>query len=176
MEVAMDADTPYSQAQTLESLVDKLNATIESDNPFAAQYARAEAARELGRLGDPAAVPALVAALSDPNYLCVSAALALAQIGDPRAIEPLGAVLEDQNKFWVPRGAAAVALGMFGGAARPAVAALERALEYDVAESGEHWDVRARQAVEDALTHIADPTQACALTGKGYRFEMWGIY
>jgi HEAT repeat protein len=139
-------------------------------------YTRASAAEALGTVGDPQAVPALIAALSDSNYLCVCAAGALAQIKHPDAIPHLVAVLEDRNRFWVPRGAAAVALGQFTEAARSALPALQRALTYDCEEGGENWDPRAREAVDDAIGHITDPSAPCRLKGRGCRFEMWGIY
>ncbi len=160
----------------IASLIQILTAQSESQDRFAEEISRAKAADALGRLGDASAVPALIAALNDPNYVSVCAARALARIRHPGAIEPLVAVLEDENKFWVPRGAAAVALGELGEIARPALAALQRALQYDVSGTGEAWDMRAREAVEDALTHITDSTAPCSLKGQGYRFEMRGIY
>jgi HEAT repeat protein len=135
-----------------------------------------EAAQTLGGLGDPAAVPALVHALSDSNYLCVQAALSLGQIADPAAVMPLVEVLRDADKFWVPRGAAAVALGDMGQLAEPAIPALTEALHYNVNNLGEKWDKRAREAVVDALNRIRDPSAPSSLTGKGYRYEMWGRY
>jgi HEAT repeat protein len=53
---------------------------------------RLQAARALGKLGDPAAVTALAASLNDPDHdVCTAVASALGQIGDPAAIEPLSA-------------------------------------------------------------------------------------
>lgn len=122
---------------------------------------------------DRSAIPALVQALNDPNYRCVCAALALGEIGDPRAIPHLLKVLNDKERFWVPRGAAAVALGLLGQAAAEALPALEEALTFG---PDEKWDIRAREAVEDAIGHITNPNAPCRLKGRGYRFEMWGIY
>jgi HEAT repeat protein len=85
-----------------------------TDNDLKTRYESAAAATALGELRDPAAVPVLIDALSNPNHLCVSAALALGKIAHPSAVEPLIGVLRDANKFWVPRGAAAVALGDMG--------------------------------------------------------------
>lgn len=121
-------------------------------------------------------MPALIEALQDKNYLCVCAALALGQLGDSAAVGPLVGVLTDGNKFWVPRGAAAVALGALGKLAESAIPALTEALHYDQASPGETWDERAREAVADALSRIQDPSTTSSLTGKGYRYEMWGIY
>lgn len=53
---------------------------------------RREAARELGELGDPEAVEALIASLDDPGVRS-DAARALAKIGDARAAEPLRGAL-----------------------------------------------------------------------------------
>ncbi len=55
------------------------------------------AAVALGRIGDPAAVPALVEALSGEEGLAIEAAGALARIGDRRACEPLLALLGHPN-------------------------------------------------------------------------------
>ena len=169
---------PSSDArrESVATLIQRLAEQPQSEHPFETSDPRASAAKALGSLRDPIAVPALIEALKDPNYVCVCAALALAKIKHPDAIEPLIAVLEDTNKFWVPRGAAAVALGQLGETARRALPALQRALQYDCYGVGETWDIRARQAVEDAITHITDPTSPCFLKGKGYRFEMWGIH
>jgi HEAT repeat protein len=137
---------------------------------------QAEAAAALGDIGAAAAGPALIEVLQDKNYLCVCAALALGKLNDPAAVSPLVGVLMDVDKFWVPRGAAAVALGCLGRLAEPAIPALRQALQFDPTGSGEKWDVRAREAVADALSRIGDPSAQSSLSGKGYRYEMWGIY
>ncbi|HUC43012.1 MAG TPA: HEAT repeat domain-containing protein [Candidatus Sulfotelmatobacter sp.] len=137
---------------------------------------RADAAKALGALRAAEALPALIESLADPNTLCVAAALALAKLGDRAATAPLVAVLLDANKFWVPRGAAAVALGNLGRVAADAVPALETALTFVPDEENENWDGRAREAVADALRRIADPSLPTSLKGKGYRYEMWGIF
>lgn len=128
----------------------------------------------LGLIGTPSAIPVLIEQLADANYVCVSAALALGRMRDPRVVAPLAAVLADEQKFWVPRGAAAVALGELGALAEPGLPALERALRYPDG-GGETWDERAREAVEDAIARIRTGA-ASSLTGKGSRYEMWGIY
>jgi len=159
-----------------QRLIEILQGPEEPEGPYQAAYRRSGAAEALGSLGDPVAVPALVEALKDKNYVSVCAAAALAKIKDPRAVQPLIAVLQDQEKFWVPRGAAAVALGDLGEIATAALPALREALEYDCDTSGEKWDQRAREAVADAIAHISDAKAACSLKGNGDRYEMWGIY
>ena len=161
---------------TLHSLIEKLHAQPKSDFDIETMMSRASAADDLGELGDQAAVPALIEALSDPNFVCVCAAMALAQLRHPDAVEPLIHVLEDTTKFWVPRGAAAVALGRMGELGRAALPALRRACEYDCERAEAKWDLRAREAVEDAIQHITDPSAPCSLIGRPPRFEMWGIY
>lgn len=136
----------------------------------------APAVHALERIGDPSAVPCLIEALSDENYLCTCAAGALGRIGDPRAVGPLIGVLRQRGKFWVPRGAAAVALGEFGEGAREALPALEEALRYDWKEAGDEWDDRAQEAVKDAIDRIRGFSKETKLKGYGYRYEMWGIY
>jgi hypothetical protein len=174
--VAVIQPSSDARRESVAALIQTLAEQPASEHPFETSDPRATAAKALGSFGDPIAVPALVEALMDSNYVCVCAAKALAQIKHPDAIDPLIAVLEDTNKFWVPRGAAAVALGQLGEIARPALPALQRALQYDCDGVGGTWDLRARQAVEDAIMHITDPTSPCSLKGRGYRFEMWGIY
>jgi HEAT repeat protein len=156
--------------------IEMLQATQGPEDSDTVLFNRATAADALGSLGDPAAVPALIEALKDSNYLSVCAAAALAKIGDFRAVDALTAVLKDTNKFWVPRGAAAVALGKLGEASIPALPALREALEYNCDTSGEKWDLRAKEAVADAIAHISDKNAVCSLMGKGYKYEMWGIY
>ena len=137
--------------------------------------ARAPLIDALGALGDPAAIPILIENLKDGNYLCVSAARALGRMKDARGVDPLVALLTDERKFWVPRGAAAVALGDLGALAQSSVPALQSALAYRT-DGGETWDERAREAVEDSLERIQHPGSESKLTGKGSRYEMWGIY
>lgn len=127
------------------------------------------AASALGEIGDQSSIPCLINALADSNFLCVQSAMALGKIGDEQVVSPLIEVLQDKNKFWVPRGAAAVALGNLGKQA-------EEALLYDYEENTEKWDLRAHEAVEDAIQQIKNSDHKSKLTGHGYRFEMWGIY
>jgi HEAT repeat protein len=71
------------------------------------------AAEALGRLGDPAAVEPLLAALSDEaSVVRAWAARALGQLGDLQAFEPLLATLSDEDSF--VRTWAAEALGRSG--------------------------------------------------------------
>jgi HEAT repeat protein len=175
LRILRQEDTKHSSRGSWSRMLRILRQESDADDE-SSTYARAAAADALGKLGDPAAVPDLVQALTDPNYLAVSAALALGQIGDAAAVGPLVDVVRDHAKSWVPRGAAAVALGNIGPAAASAVPALREALEYDVASAGEKWDERAHEAVVDALNRIDDPSAQSMLTGKGYRYEMWGLY
>jgi HEAT repeat protein len=70
---------------------------------------RIAAARELGRRGDPLAVPSLVAALRDPHApVRIAAAHALGKLRDERAIEALGGAMSgdaDVNVQAAARGA-----------------------------------------------------------------------
>ncbi len=83
---------------------------------------RRRAALAAGRIGDPAAVPALATLLGDPEVeVRHIAAFALGLVGDRRAVDPLVAALKDAAP--VVRGRAAEALGQIGDArAAPAVA------------------------------------------------------
>jgi HEAT repeat protein len=163
-----------SAPPSLDVLVQRLAAT-EGKDSRTLDASRAAAAQALGAMGDHAAVPALIQALSHPNQVSVAAALALGRLGAREAVEPLTAVLADDTKFWMPRGAAAVALGHMGTLAESALPTLTRALEIDVLSSGTGWDVRAHEAVADAIHHIKDPSAECTLRGKGQRYEVWGI-
>jgi HEAT repeat protein len=124
--------------------------------------AAANAATALGSLRARDGVSALIGALRDGNYLCVCAAGALGKIGDHRAVAPLVSVLRDQSKFWVPRGAAAVALGDLGTIAVNALPALEEALTFSMQGNVKNWDQRAEDAVRDAR----DPHQPSAAGGR----------
>ena len=158
----------------LEQLLQALAATEASDSRTL-DGTRAAAAQALSALGDSAAVPGLIRALSHPNQVCVAAALALGHMKARDAVAPLSAVLEDSTKFWMPRGAAAVALGQMGALAEAALPALRRTLELDSMASGTSWDARAHEAVADAIKHITDPSAACMLQGDAQRYAMWGF-
>lgn len=150
--------------------------TQNSDNNDTAYGERVAAAGALGAQRAHAGIPALIRALEDENYLCVTAVMALGQMHDPAAVPPLVDVLTDSERFWVPRGAAAVALGNLGTVATPALPALEEALRYDTSPDSDSWDERAFEAVYDAIRRIEAPDIPSLLTGQGYRFEMWGLY
>ena len=72
---------------------------------------RRAAIAALGRIGDPASVPPLIALLQDPE-LSAEAAGALARIGDPRAYDPLLALLAHDRA--AIRQAAVAALNSLG--------------------------------------------------------------
>jgi HEAT repeat protein len=171
----MRADAEKAALRNVHTLLERLAATDGKDSRTL-DANRAAAAQALGALADVTAVPGLIQALSHPNQVCVAAALALGRISHADAVMPLVAVLEDENKFWMPRGAAAVALGQMGAVAQAAVPALTRALALDVLAPGTSWDVRAREAVEDALRHLSTPSAECLLKGQGQRYAMWGIH
>jgi HEAT repeat protein len=170
----MRADSVATSLRNFDQLLAKLAATDAKDSRTL-DASRAAAAEALGALGNVAAIPALIQALSHPNQVCVAAALALGRMTARDAVEPLRAVLEDNTKFWMPRGAAAVALGQIGALAEPALPTLKRALELDFFSPGTSWDARAHEAVADALLHISDPSAVCLLEGKGERYAMWGF-
>ena len=76
---------------------------------------RREAVHALGRMGDPRAIEALTAAMTDVNReVRVEAALALGEIGDLRGVERLIPVLTDRAQHDRVRAAAAAALWQLG--------------------------------------------------------------
>jgi HEAT repeat protein len=106
---------------------------------------REAAAKALGRIGDAAAVPGLLAALGDADAdVRRAAAKALGEIGDAAAVPGLLAALRDAD--WRVRWAAAKALGEIGA---PAVPGLLAALR------DESWQVC--EAAAEALGEIGAP-------------------
>jgi DNA repair photolyase len=99
---------------------------------------RYDAAKALGRLGDPRAVEPLISALRD---VCKSAAEALGKIGDSRAIEPLISVLEDKESYRTfERKAAAEALVALYHCGRIPQELKARILKYRSIITERHWD------------------------------------
>lgn len=100
------------------------------DYPYAT---RRSAARALGQLGNPKAVPALIGVLGEYDQrttLKEESLRALGALGDPAAVEPIGRLLDrslDQAGAEL-RLAALPVLGQLGGT--PAAAILLRALRY----------------------------------------------
>jgi len=134
------------------------------------------AVNALGSIRDPSAVPCLIKALGDEaDVLCSCAAIALGRIGDLRAVDPLIGVLR-KRRTWVPRGAAAFALGEIGIGARGAIPALEKALCYKCRKGifFGRWNERAREAVRDAIDRIKGLSKETKLEGHGYLNNMWG--
>jgi len=87
-------EAPGSGAADEESLRFYL-ARLEDDN----EGVRWKAAESLGRLGDPAAVDALIDALwDDVAPVRIKAAWALGVIGDPRALRPLQQLYRIENE------------------------------------------------------------------------------
>jgi HEAT repeat protein len=77
---------------------------------------RRRALMSVGRVGDPAALPALVKALNDPDETVrAAAAFAIGVLGAPGSSAPLVGMLKDPSP--VIRGRAAEALGLLGDAA-----------------------------------------------------------
>jgi HEAT repeat protein len=91
-----------------EAALGPLVATLHDPDP----RIRAEAAKSLGTLDNPRAVPDLIAALqADADAVArVSAAYALGQLDDPRAVDPLLAKLADTGEEPRVRGFVAEAL------------------------------------------------------------------
>ncbi|MBU50052.1 MAG: hypothetical protein CL920_15295 [Deltaproteobacteria bacterium] len=90
---------------------------------------RRHAARLLGRLGDPQAIPPLIEALQDPNDRVrgeVARSLGDLQPSTKSVIEVLNSSLRDRSA-WV-RQCAAYALGQLGEQALPALASLRKAI------------------------------------------------
>ena len=109
-------------------------------------YERQRAAIALGNLRDAGAVPALIAALEDPDdFVRNFAARSLGELKDTRAVDPLIAAMEDKNLL-VQR-SAAESLGFIGDSG--AVASL-----IEAARGGN--DILRRAAIE-ALGRIGDP-------------------
>jgi len=165
---------PIAREHACDTLIYLLNSAAPPTGPTEPPDIRPAMARALGRLGCREAVPHLVAALVDANTLCVHAAGALGDLRDPAAIVPLIDVMFDAQKFWVPRGNAAVVIGHMGSCASAAIPALREALT--LMPNDTTWDARCTEGVEDALSHLTDDQAACLLKGRGYRFEMWGVY
>jgi HEAT repeat protein len=116
---------------------------------------RAEAARSLGTLGDPRAVPDLVETLrkdTDPDAR-MSAAHALGLVGDDRVVDPLLEKLADRDENPRVRGAVAEAL------AGPQV---RRAVPHLIAALGDA-SVEVRFWAAFALGELGDPKALGAL-------------
>jgi cyclophilin family peptidyl-prolyl cis-trans isomerase/HEAT repeat protein len=145
---------------------------------------RRRAALAAGRIGDPAAVPALVPLLQDPEpEVRQMTAFALGLIGDALAVDPLLAALKDPEP--VVRGRAAEALGQIGEArAAPAIAQMVVAAlppkaplvtvrGDDPASMTDPW-LEPRLGVF-ALARLKDArsAQAALLSGGKPRFDWW---
>jgi HEAT repeat protein len=170
-----DSNSSEVSYQLLIQLVEEDFEKTISDFPERKEKEQANAINTLGAFKIKDAIPVLINKLQNPN-LCLSACFALSDIKDPIALKPLVEVLFDQNISWVDRGAAAVAIGNFGELAYPVLPELEKALEIEVKVGDEKWDERSRDAVIDAINKIKDPNYLSILEGKGYKYEMWGIY
>ena len=145
---------------------------------------RRRAALAAGRIGDPAAIPALVPLLQDAEMeVRQMTAFALGLIGDPLAVEPLLAALKDPEP--VVRGRAAEALGQIGDvraapavaqmvlAALPPKAPLVTVRGDDPASMNDPW-LEPRLGLF-ALVRLKDPrsAQAVLLNAGRPRFDWW---
>jgi HEAT repeat protein len=115
---------------------------------------RRSAAKALGEISDPAAVPALVEVLGDSvERVRTNVAQALGEIGDPAAVPTLVEALGDSR--WEVRQYTAQALGKIGDST--AVPVLVKVL------GDSAWRVRQHAAL--ALGKIGDPAAVPALVG-----------
>ncbi len=120
-------------------------------------WARASAAKALGLIGDPAAVPVLIKGLAGPNSTVrLRVVRALARIADPKSAGPLAKLLATEEDAEV-REEIAGALGTQGLQGPASVAACVRAL------SDESRSVRSRAA--RSLGRLASPRAALPLVG-----------
>lgn len=128
---------------------------------------RQEAARTLGKIGDPAALPALSAALKRASFGTRRAAVeALHALGDVRAVPTLLAALKDRDAEVREEAAVALATLITPGDAA-AVPALSEALK------DQSWRVRAR-AIR-ALDTIGDVRAVPALVQALKDREEWSV-
>ncbi|MCB9594266.1 MAG: sulfatase-like hydrolase/transferase [Sandaracinaceae bacterium] len=131
---------------------------------------RAEAARELGSLGGPAAPRALLSGLRDEApEVAAESAIALGELGDRRARRPLLALLEDGAR----RSRAAFALARLGDAAAvpPLVEVLEGSEDRAQREQAAQWlgrlgDPRAYDALVAALDVVRVRRYAAEALGR----------
>ena len=112
-----------------------------------------KAVEALGWLGDPAAVPALLAEMEGDRGCPTIAAAALGRLGDSRAAAALAALLRNTEAEQGSRVAAAEGLGLLGGPT--AMPLLADALK----DSSRH----VRAAAAEALAVLGDPAAAAAL-------------
>ncbi len=138
--------------------------------PDTYEFVLADIIGTIGSIGHSGSLELLLPFLAHPNYLSQRAAHALGDLGDARAVMPLAEVLADENKFWVPRSAAASALGQLGVLAREGLPALHKAKSYDTKNAGEKWDERALHSVEEAIARIESGAEHQP-SARGFVFE-----
>ncbi|MES2123494.1 MAG: M56 family metallopeptidase [Gemmatimonadota bacterium] len=177
----IDVGLNGSQAPADTNVVNALIGRLKDDDA----QVRAAAARSLGRLEDPRAVPGLIVSLKDDNAkVRAAAADALAQFEDPRAIAPLVALLSDADSD--VRQQALDALGNFekGVPSAPVVRLLDdpdadirheaahllarlgdRAAGPALAKLVKDPSVDVRQAAIDALGEMQDASAGPAILG-----------
>ncbi|MCA9466382.1 MAG: HEAT repeat domain-containing protein [Nitrospira sp.] len=143
-------------------------------NYYENTFVRQQAARALGKLGDPISGPVLGRALADPiGFEQCEAAEALGQLGDPVSLSLLEQTLMSLKARKETRMAAARALGKFGNfAIRPVLEEElvneEISIRTNAAEFlGELGDSAARPALERALTDVEIPVRIASAQALG---------
>jgi len=127
---------------------------------------RREAARELGLLDDPRAVPALIRIVETEEFDIVGeiAIKSLGQLGDERAVGPLRRVAADPSRDRDQREAARKALKRLGAAAEAAQAAAEAARAKAAQEADESTGLSTAGATSTTLI-AGDATSAAIPKG-----------
>jgi len=128
------------------SAVEPLKTVLVNADGYYQPVVRAAAAASLGQLGDPKAVPALIAGIRDEMAEASAESVrALAAIGDRAAVSPIMDVVVNSDGYYLSfvRRAAVLALAKLGG---PEATSLLRTVAEDYDE-----DPVLRQAAMDAL-------------------------
>jgi hypothetical protein len=107
-----------ARAESVDQLITLLDKKPAGMNDDVWREKRREAARELGRMNDKKAVPALIRVVETEKFDAVAeiAIDSLARLGDKRAVEPLRKVSQDASRDKFMRDAAANALRRLGQA------------------------------------------------------------
>jgi len=104
---ATNVDKPQPTTEKIAAVLAAANTKVQSQQSLLEELAspvsarRAAAAKELGRLGDAAAAPALIAALRDADAdVAREAATSLGLLGSATAVEPLIAVVNNVDGYF----------------------------------------------------------------------------